>query len=92
MRLCRVTGTTVATRKAESFRTSKMLIVQPIELSGEAADERDMLALDPGFGAGPGDVVLTAREGGVTRQITGQADIPANVVVLGVVDNWSVDE
>ena len=92
MRLCRVTGTAVATRKSESFRASKLLIVQPIRLDGEAADERDMLALDPGYGAGEGDVVLTAREGSVARQVTGESDLPANVVVLAVVDNWSVDE
>lgn len=90
MRLCRVTGTTVSTRKDPSFRTSKMLVVQPIHLDGSASDESDLLALDPGFGAGEGDVVLVAREGGVTRQVTGQATIPANVVVLGVVDDWSV--
>lgn len=51
-----------------------------------------MLALDPGFGAGDGDVVLVATEGSAARHVTGQAEIPANVVVLGVVDEWSVEE
>ncbi|MFT5145282.1 MAG: ethanolamine utilization protein EutN [Rhodothermales bacterium] len=92
MRLCRVIGTTVASRKDESFRTSKLLVVQPIRLDGSAAEERDMLALDPGFGAGDGDVVLVATEGSAARHVTGQAEIPANVVVLGVVDEWSVEE
>ncbi|MBO6576511.1 MAG: hypothetical protein JJ896_12855 [Rhodothermales bacterium] len=92
MRLCRVTGTTVATRKAEAFRTSKLLIVQPVDLDGSDLPERDKLALDPGFGAGEGDVVLVAKEGAVARQVTGQEDLPANLVVLGVVDAWSVDE
>lgn len=68
-----------------------MLVVQPIGLDGELTDERDLLALDPGYGAGPGDVVLVAREGAVARQVTGQDKIPANVVVLGVVDDWSVE-
>lgn len=91
MRLCRVTGTTTATRKDESFRSSKMLVIQPIGLDGDLLDERDMLALDPGFGAGMGDVVLVAREGSAVRQLTGQDPIPANVVILGVVDDWSVE-
>ncbi len=89
MRLCRVTGTAVSTRKSEAFRKSKMLVVRPVDLEGEVTDESDMLALDPGFGAGEGDVVLIAKEGAVARQITGESDLPANVVVLGVVDDWS---
>ena len=90
MRLCRVTGTAEASRKDESFRTSKLLVVQPVDLQGGLAPESDMLAVDPGFGAGTGDLVLVAREGGVTREVTGQPSIPANVVVLAVVDDWSI--
>jgi ethanolamine utilization protein EutN len=92
MKLCRVTGTAEATRKDESFRASKLLVVQPIDLEGELSAEPDMLAVDPGFGAGVGDVVLVAKEGGVTREVTRQPSIPANVVVLGVVDDWSVPQ
>jgi microcompartment protein CcmK/EutM len=92
MRLCRVTGTTVSTRKSETFRSSKMLVVRPVDLKGIVTEESDMLALDPGFGAGEGDVVLVAREGAVARQVTGEPALPANVVVLGVVDDWSTSE
>jgi microcompartment protein CcmK/EutM len=53
--------------------------------------ERDMLALDPGFSAGRGDVVLTAREGSAARHVTGEDSLPANVVIIGVVDDWEVE-
>ncbi len=91
MRLCRVIGTTVSTRKDASFRTSKLLVVQPIDLDGTLLPERDMLALDPGFSAGRGDVVLTAREGSAAQHVTGEDPIPANVVIIGVVDDWEVE-
>lgn len=91
MTLCRVTGTTVAPRKAEAFRASKLLVVQPIDLDGSLLEATDQLALDPGYGAGPGDVVLVVREGSAVRQLLGRDDAPANVVIVGIVDDWSVE-
>lgn len=91
MHLCRVTGTTVATQKNETFRTSKLLVVQPMTAEGGPAESRDMLALDPGFGAGVGDVVLVARQGQVVHQILQDDSVPANVIIVGVVDDWEID-
>lgn len=91
MYLCKVTGTTVATRKNASFRTAKLLVVQRLSATGEPVDHVDMLALDPGFGAGEDDVVLVARQGQVVHQIMGDASVPANVIVVGVVDDWEID-
>ena len=92
MFLCKVTGTVVATRKPEVFETSKLLIVHPVDLDGELKGDEDMLALDPRYNAGVGDYVLVVREGAAVRQVVGEDDIPTNVVVLGVVDEWEVDE
>jgi microcompartment protein CcmK/EutM len=50
-----------------------------------------MLAIDPGFGAGQDDVVLVAKEGSIVRQRMQREDVPANVMILGVVDDWSVE-
>ena len=91
MYLCRVTGTIVASRKDEHFRNGKMLIIHPVDLHGDLMGEQDMLAIDPGYGAGIGDVVLVAREGGAVRQLMHDDDVPANVIILGVVDNWSFE-
>lgn len=91
MYLCKVTGTVVAPRKQERFRPAKLLIVQRVDARGILADERGMLALDPRFGAGVGDYVLVAREGGAVTQLMETPDVPANVIVLGVVDDWEVE-
>ena len=91
MYLCKVTGTIVSSRKDEHFRDGKLLIVHPVDGLGDLDGEKDMLAIDPGYGAGLGDVVLVAREGAVVRQLMKNDDVPANVVILGVVDNWSYE-
>ena len=90
MQLCKVTGTIVATRKDERFRPTKLLIVHPVDAAGALKGRQDMLALDPGYGAGMSDYVLVAREGAVVEQLLGGA-APANVIVLGVVDDWSYE-
>ena len=91
MYLCKVTGTIVASRKDERFRRGKLLIVHPVDTDGNLDGEKDMLAIDPGHDAGVGDVVLVAREGAVVRQLMGGQDVPANVIVLGVVDDWTYE-
>lgn len=82
---------TVAAQKNETFRAAKLLVVQMIGTDGEASGSREMLALDPGFGAGTGDVVLVARQGQVVHQIMNDDSVPANVIIVGVVDDWEVD-
>lgn len=90
MHLCKVTGTIVATRKDARFRPSKLLIVHPVDSEGVLKGKQDMLALDPGYGAGMDDYVLVAREGAVVEQLLGES-APANVIILGVVDSWTYD-
>lgn len=89
MFLCKVTGTIVSSRKDVTFRDGKLLVVHPIDSIGDYEDGLDMLAIDPGYGAGMGDVVLVAKEGAIVRQLMKGKDVPANVIILGVVDGWS---
>ena len=91
MQLCKVTGSVVATIKDEALRKGTLLIVHPIETDGTLTGVSDQLAIDPGHGAGVGDVVLVAKEGAVVRQILGREDVPANAIILGVVDDWMAD-
>ncbi len=88
MRLCRVTGTVTASQKDQRLASAKLLIVQPIGLDKSLLDEADSLALDPKFGAGVGDIVLVAHEGAAAAQVMDNTPLPANVIVLGVVDGW----
>ena len=89
MHLCKVTGTVVATRKHENFRPAKLLVVHPVDTEGALVGEKDMLALDPQFGAGVGDYVLVVREGKAVAQLMENTDVSANVIIVGVVDDWS---
>jgi len=91
MQLCKVTGTIVASKKDEALREGKLLIVHPIDTDGEIDGDKDQLAIDPGHGAGVGDIVLVAKEGSVVRQVIGREDVPANAIILGVVDDWAVE-
>ena len=48
-------------------------------------DGRVFLAIDS-VQAGPGDLVLAAREGNTARQILGRDEDPLHAVILGIVD------
>ncbi len=92
MYLCKVTGTVVATRKQESLRPAKLLVVHQVDEHGEVlAEAKEMLALDPKYGAGIGDYVLVVREGKAVAQLMGSETVSANVVIVGVVDDWSYE-
>ncbi len=94
MVLCKVTGTLVSTHKSEQLRAAKLLIVQRVDLQRRPVGAGEMLALDPHFDAGVGDVVLVAKEGAVAAQLMkaggAAGGVPANVIVLGVVDDWAI--
>jgi microcompartment protein CcmK/EutM len=94
MQLCLVTGNVVATRKNERLREGKLLVVHPIDVRGRKVGTRDLLALDPKFDAGVGDVVMIAKEGAVVAQLMDSGKTvsaegtPANVIIIAVVDDW----
>jgi len=90
MILGKVTGTVVATRKHDALRRGRLLIVQPIDVDGAETGARDVLAIDPHLGAGEGDVVLMAKEGAVVAQLLDTPDVPANTIIVGIVDDWAV--
>ncbi len=90
MFLCKVTGTVTSSHKDERFERSKLLVIQPVDKNGVVNDEPDMLALDHSLDAGRGDYVLAAKEGGAVKHVYGK-ELPANIIILAVVDNWSVE-
>lgn len=90
MILCRVKGDVVATAKQPCYKRHKVLIVQPLDESGDDVGD-SFLACDP-VQAGPGDTVLVAREGNCARQILGTADDPFHSVIIGIVDKFSVEK
>lgn len=84
MFLCRVKGSVTSTIKHPCYSGWKVLVLQPLDKEGK--DKGDsFLACDP-VQAGPGDIVLAAREGNAARQILGTIEDPFHAVVIGVVD------
>ena len=85
MILCRVLGNSVATVQHPCYEGRSVLVVQPVEVDGCTALGDEFLAVDAAQ-AGPGDLVLAAREGNTARQILKAGDEPLHAVILGIVD------
>lgn len=90
MLLCKVTGTIVSTQKDPALKDYKLLLVQPVNLSGKP-EGRDILAID-NVDAGVGDTVLALQEGAGAQQILGRKDVPVHTVIVAVVDGYSIEE
>ncbi len=89
MILGQVVGTVVTTISHPAFKHRRLLVVQPLGLEGEAADE-DFIALD-NTQAGIGDTVLVNREGNGARQVLNNPDAPVISVIVGLVDSVYID-
>jgi microcompartment protein CcmK/EutM len=87
MKLARVIGNVVATRKDPSYTGHKLLIVQPVDEYGNDVSQ-SFLSMDT-VNAGPGDIVLVEQEGNTARQLLGARDDPFHSVIVGVVDKVS---
>ncbi len=89
MRLARVIGTVVATRKAEGLRHQKILMIQPLD--GRRRDAGAPLAAVDTVQAGPGDLVwyVTAREAALALP---QPVVPVDAAITGIVDEVTLDD
>lgn len=81
----------MATQKDAELRSAKLLVVKPINLDGSFRNERELIAIDA-QDAGEGDMVLVAQEGAVVEQVLGSNKVPANAIVMAVVDGFDVAE
>lgn len=85
MILARVLGSTVATIQHPVYVGRKVLVVQPLAQDARTPMGSSFLAVDA-VQAGPGDLVVCAREGNAARQVLGKDDDPFHSVILGIVD------
>ena len=84
MLIGRVIGNIVATKKNLKLDGEKLLLVQPIELSG-AAKGAPIIAIDR-MGAGPKERVLYTQDGRTAQQILGRGTAGVDAAILGVID------
>ena len=90
MILCKVIGNAVSTIKHPVYVGKKIMVCQPVDVDGSTPLGREFLAIDS-VQAGPGDLVLAAREGNTARQILGSDKDPFHAVILGIVDNVQLE-
>lgn len=83
MLLCEVVGTVIATAKAEGFRGSKLLLVQPRREDGTLVDE--VFVATDHVGAGTGELVLVTRGSAARTGLVG--DVPTDAAIVAIVDS-----
>ncbi|MFC2030714.1 EutN/CcmL family microcompartment protein [Chloroflexota bacterium] len=88
MQLARVTGTLVATQKAEGLEGVKFLLVQPLDKHQQPAGE-PQVAADGTAQAGPGELVfvIASREAALTLP---EWFVPVDLAIVGIVDQLDV--
>ena len=88
MKLGKVIGTVVATRKDEKLEGLQLFVVQDIAPDLKAKDSF-VVAVDS-VGAGVGEVVLYAS-GSSARQTSSTDSRPVDAVIMAIVDQFVVD-
>ena len=87
MQLARVIGEVVATMKDDNLTGIKLMVLQPIAPSGDAAG-RTLVALDS-VGAGVGEHVFFVR-GREAAYPFYPVEPPTDASIVGIVDHWTV--
>lgn len=87
MRMGRVVGAVVASRKDEKLLGLKLLVVQNLDLGLES--EPGYVVAADAVGAGAGEVVLYAT-GSSARQTSMTDGRPVDAVIMAIVDEYDV--
>lgn len=90
MKLARVVGTVVSTINAPVFDGRRLLLCDFLDERGEPAGGYT-LAVDA-VDAGAGETVLILDEGNSARQVLAAPDAPVRAVVVGIVDELTIEE
>ena len=88
MNLAKVIGEVVASMKDANLEGTKLLVLQPLAASGEAAG-RTLVALDS-VGAGVGEHVFFVR-GREAAFPFYPAEPPTDAAIVGIVDHWDLE-
>lgn len=88
MKLGRIVGTVVSTRKDSSLESLKLLVVENVTTQLEP-EGGYVVAVDS-VGAGLGEVILYAT-GSSARQTAVTKDRPVDAVIMAIVDSFDVD-
>lgn len=86
MYIAEVVGNVWGVRRHPSLEGKSLFLVRPIHPITEEPLGEPVMALDGGFDAGPGSVVLVVDEGGSARCVLGDEKAPVRTLICGIVD------
>ena len=86
MIICKVTGHVWATRKEETLRGFKLMVVQEI---GNGKKSGNVFVAADSIGAGVGENVLVVS-GSTARKAFGSDDLPVDCAIVGIIDSLEV--
>lgn len=93
MYLGKVIGSVVSTKKDDTMRGRKLLVVRPMLADPENPSQfkpgsNTIVAIDT-LGAGEGELVMFAQ-GSSARQADGLKSVPVDAAIVGIVDTVSI--
>ncbi|MFN2400734.1 MAG: EutN/CcmL family microcompartment protein [Gemmatimonadaceae bacterium] len=88
MRLGKIVGTVVSTRKDSSLESLKLLVVE--NLATDLEREGGYVVAVDSVGAGLGEVILYAT-GSSARQTAVTKDKPVDAVIMAIVDSFDIE-
>jgi ethanolamine utilization protein EutN len=86
MRIGRIIGTLIATRKDEKLTGSKLMITQPLDI--ELNPKGDPIVAVDTVGAGIGELIIYVT-GTASRIAARKMDAPIDVAIVGIIDEIS---
>lgn len=89
MRLARVQGSVVCTRKNADMEGIKLLLIQPLSPEGKA--EGEVIVAVDAIGSGAGELVFWCRAKEATIPFLPKS-VPADACIIGIVDSVYVRE
>lgn len=89
MRIGKIIGTVVATRKDEKLVGCKLMITQPLSFNLEPQGD-PLIAVDT-VGAGIGEVIIFTT-GTASRIAARKMDSPIDASIIGIVDNLDLPD
>ncbi|MHA1215222.1 MAG: EutN/CcmL family microcompartment protein [Candidatus Hodarchaeales archaeon] len=89
MKVCRVLGNVVSTKKDENISGFKLLIVQPVDMHELKPEGSPFVAVDV-VGAGEGEIVLVVS-GSSSRLTTMTKDKPCDAAIQAIIDFIKID-
>lgn len=88
--MARVVGDVVSSHRHDHLGQRKLLLIRRLGLDGEE-ESAEIIALDV-IGVGRGERVLVVQEGGAARALFENPKIPAQAVIVGVIDRVDIQK